>query len=304
MEIISDYGPFFLSFVGIYAVVALGLNIQWGFTGLFNIGIAGFFAIGAYASAIVTTAPSPHHLGGFGLPLAAGFAAAMVLSALLAVVIGLITLRLREDYLAIASIGLAEIVRLVLKNEEWLTNGTRGITGIPRPDTAVFFGVIVVAVLLAYAFAERARRSPWGRALRAIREREIAAQAAGKDVVRFRLEAFVVGSALMGLGGALFAHFIGFIGPEAFEPMIATFIVWVMLIVGGSGNNRGAVVGAVLVWGLYDFTGYVATWVPPAYATQASAGRVALVGVLLIAVLLYRPDGLLPESRSVGRPRD
>ncbi|MBM3504831.1 MAG: branched-chain amino acid ABC transporter permease [Alphaproteobacteria bacterium] len=300
MESLLGFGIFFVSFAGIYAILALGLNVQWGYTGLFNIGIAAFFAVGAYTAAILTTPESPNHLGGFGLPMIAGFVVAMLVAAVLALAIGLITLRLREDYLAIASIGLAEIVRLVLKNEEWLTNGTRGITAIPRPTSVTFFVIVAVAVLVTYWLVERARRSPWGRTVRAVREQEQAALAAGKNVVRFRLEAFVFGSALMGLAGALYAHFQGFVGPEAFEPMFGTFIVWVMLIAGGSGNNRGALVGAFLVWGLYAVTGFVATLVPPEFATQASAARVVLVGVLLIVVLLYRPEGLLPESRRVG----
>ena len=208
---ITDYGLFFLSFVGIYALLSLGLNLQWGLTGQFNIGIAGFFAVGAYTSAILTTAPSPHYLGGFGMPLAVGFIIAMVLAGLVAVLVGLLTVRLRTDYLAIATIGIAEIIRLVLKNEEWLTNGVRGIPGIPRPfaetlgqSDAVFLLVVVVLILIVYLALEAARRSPWGRVLRAIRENEDGVRAAGKHIERFRLEAFVVGSMIMGLGGALF----------------------------------------------------------------------------------------------------
>src|SRR5687767_9205132 len=118
---------------GIYAVMCLGLNLQWGVTGLFNAGIAGFFAVGAYASALLTAPPSPNHLAGFGLPLPVGWLAAMLVAGLLALFIGAVTLRLRSDYLAIGTIGIAEIVRLLLKNEEWMTNGVRGITTVPRP---------------------------------------------------------------------------------------------------------------------------------------------------------------------------
>ena len=208
---VIEYGLFFLSFVGIYALLSLGLNLQWGLTGQFNIGIAGFFAVGAYTSAILTTAPSPHHLGGFGMPLVVGLIVAMVLAGLVAVLVGLLTVRLRTDYLAIATIGIAEIIRLGLKNEEWLTNGVRGIPGIPRPfaetlgqSDGVFLLVIVVLILMVYLALEAARRSPWGRVLRAIRENEDGVRAAGKHIERFRLEAFVVGSMIMGLGGALF----------------------------------------------------------------------------------------------------
>ena len=300
---VIEYGLFFLSFVGIYALLSLGLNLQWGLTGQFNIGIAGFFAVGAYTSAILTTAPSPHHLGGFGMPLVVGLAAAMVLAGLVAVLVGLLTVRLRTDYLAIATIGIAEIIRLVLKNEEWLTNGVRGIPGIPRPfaetlgqGDGVFLLVTVVLILMVYLALEASRRSPWGRVLRAIRENEDGVRAAGKHIERFRLEAFVVGSMIMGLGGALFAHFVGFISPEAFTPEFATFLVWVMLIAGGSGNNKGAVLGALIIWLVWTGTEFLTSMAPPEYVTQAGALRLLMIGVLVQVILLVRPDGLLPEE--------
>ena len=160
-----EYGVFFVTLAGIYAVLSLGLNVQWGFTGQFNIGIAGFFAVGAYASAIVTTAPSDNHLGGYGMPFIVGILVAMLLAAVLAVLVGVITANLRTDYLAIATIGIAEIIRLMLKNEEWLTNGVRGIPGIPRPlaDTLgenplVMLATVIAAVGIVYWAVERARR--------------------------------------------------------------------------------------------------------------------------------------------------
>ncbi len=305
---VIEYGLFFLSFVGIYALLSLGLNLQWGLTGQFNIGIAGFFAVGAYTSAILTTAPSPHHLGGFGMPLVVGLIFAMVLAGLVAVLVGLLTVRLRTDYLAIATIGIAEIIRLMLKNEEWLTNGVRGIPGIPRPfaetlgagtlgqSDAVFLLVVVALILIVYLALEAARRSPWGRVLRAIRENEDGVRAAGKHIERFRLEAFVVGSMIMGLGGALFAHFVGFISPEAFTPEFATFLVWVMLIAGGSGNNKGAVLGALIIWLVWTGTEFLTSMAPPEYVTQAGALRLLMIGILVQVILLVRPDGLLPEE--------
>lgn len=300
--------PFVLAFAGIYAVMALGLNVQWGYAGQFNIGVAGFFAAGAYTSAILTTAPTDNHLGGFGLPIVLGLAAAMVVSGLLALLIGLITIRLREDYLAIATISLAEIIRLTLKNEDWLSNGTRGVFAIPHPfhgmpadeRNLAFFALVALVLAVLYVLLEQARRAPWGRVLRALREREAAALAAGKNVDRFRLEAFVLGSSVMGLGGSLYAHFAGFISPEVFEPMFGTFIIWVMLIVGGAGNGLGAILGALVIWWLYTFTSGLISFAPVQYATQLGALRVMLVGIVLIAILLWRPDGLLPEARDVG----
>jgi len=307
-----SYFVFFASFACIYAIMALGLNIQWGMTGQINIGVAGFYAVGAYTSAILTTPPTPDHFGGFAMPVIVGLAGAVIVSALLAVLIGMITVNLRSDYLAIATIGLAEIIRFLIKNEEQVTHGVRGISDIPRPLVEsgplagpVFLFVALLAVVIAYFLVERARISPWGRVLRAIRDNEDAAKAAGKNVVGFQLQAFVVGSALMGFAGGLYAHFFGFISPEAFDPVFGTFIVWAMLIVGGSGNNKGALVGTVVVWLVWSGTEILTRALPPDMATQASAARVLMIGVLLQIVLLTRRQGILPEQqpKPVGRER-
>lgn len=298
-----SYLVFFLSMVGIYALLALGLNMQWGFTGQLNIGVAAFFAVGAYASAIMTTAPNPDHLGGFQLPFVAGLIVAMIIAGILALAVGLITLNLRSDYLAIATIGIAEIVRLVLKNEQWLTNGVRGMPNVPNPlaflggiDRAVGYLVVIALVLaLVYWTVERLYRSPWARILRAIRANEDGVRAAGKNVLRFRVEAFVIGSMFMGLGGGLYAHFTGFISPRAFDPMFATFVVWVMLIAGGSGNNRGALLGALVIWGVWTLTETLTGFLPGEFVTRAAAMRIFLIGLLLEIILLTRPQGILPE---------
>ncbi|MDX1609917.1 MAG: branched-chain amino acid ABC transporter permease [Halofilum sp. (in: g-proteobacteria)] len=298
-----SYLVFFLSMVGIYAVLALGLNMQWGFTGQLNIGVAAFFAVGAYSSAILTTAASGDHLGGFGMPFVVGLVVAMAVAGVLALAVGLITLNLRSDYLAIATIGIAEIVRLVLKNEQWLTNGVRGMPSIPNPvgwlsgggRALAFLGVVALIVAAVYWTVERLYRSPWARVLRAIRANEDGVRAAGKNVLRYRVEAFVIGSMFMGLGGALYAHFTGFISPAAFDPMFATFVVWVMLIAGGSGNNRGALLGALVIWGVWTLTESFTGLLPGDLATRASALRIFLIGLLLEIILLTRPQGLLPE---------
>ncbi len=305
MESLLDYGVFFLTMTGIYAILALGLNLQWGFTGQFNIGVAGFFAVGAYTSAIFTTPETASHLGGFDLPFPVGIAAAMLASGLIAVLVGWGTMRLRTDYLAIATIGIAEIIRHVLKNEDWLTNGVRGIPGISRPveSEAGLLAVVLAFVALVYLLIERARKSPWGRVLRAIRENENAVMASGKDVSYFRLQAFVVGSAIMGLGGALFAHFNGFVSPEAFGPLYGTFLIWVALIAGGSGNNKGALFGTLVIWILWSGSEILTSRLPVEYVTQAGALRVLLIGIVLQVILLYRPEGLLPEERpKLGKP--
>jgi branched-chain amino acid transport system permease protein len=309
---LAAYLVFFVTLAGIYAVLALGLNVQYGYTGIFNIGIGAFFAVGAYASAIATTPESPTHLGGFGLPFVVGLLVAMAVAGALALLIGLITLNLRTDYLAIATIGIAEIVRLVLKNEAWLTNGVRGMAGIPRPlaglvpgaDALLYMLLVLAVVGLVYVANQRGYVSPWGRVLRAIRESEPATLAAGKNVLAFRLQAFVLGSAVMGLAGALYAHFVRFISPEAFEPEFATFIVWVMLIAGGAGNNRGAVLGAFAIWAVWSGTELLTGQLSGEWVTRAGALRVLLIGVLLQVILLSRPQGLLPERppRPPGMP--
>lgn len=305
MEIggIASYVIFFLTLAGIYGVLALGLNMQWGYTGMLNIGIGAFFAVGAYASAIATTAAGAAYLGGFGLPFLAGAIIAMLLAGILAFLIGLITLNLRSDYLAIATIGIAEIVRLILKNEAWLTNGVRGIAGIPRPlsglvegaDEILYLLLVLAFVGLIYLANQRSYRSPWGRVLRGIRENEPAVMAAGKNVLGFRLQAFVLGSMAMGLAGALYAHFVTFISPEAFIPEFATFLVWVMLIAGGSGNNRGALLGALVIWAVWSGTEFITSQLPPEWITRAGALRVLFIGILLQVILILRPQGLLPE---------
>ena len=312
-----SYLVFFLSMVSVYAVLVLGLNIQWGYNGQLNIGVAAFFAVGAYTTAIATGPASENYLGGFGLPFLVGLILAMVVAGLLALLVGLITVNLRSDYLAIATIGIAEIVRLFLKNEGWLTNGVRGISSIPSPFDelqGIAEGMTYLAILLAfvggvYWICQRLFRSPWARVLRAIRANEDAVLAAGKNVLRFRVEAFVLGSMFMGLGGALYAHFVGFISPSAFDPMFATFVVWVMLIAGGSGNNRGALLGALVIWAVWTLSSSMIDiladigLLPDQLATQASALRIFLIGLLLEIILLTRREGLLPERppRAIDR---
>jgi branched-chain amino acid transport system permease protein len=308
---VFSYFVFFLCIVLLLGIVTLGLNLQWGFTGLFNAGVAGFYAIGAYTHAILTAAPQINFLGNFGLPWIVGVLAAMAATALAAWLIGLVTIRLRGDYLAIATFGIAVSIQLVTLNWESLTGGSQGVTRIPKPLADVFdtplaynlwyFVLLVAVVGLVYAALERILRSPWGRVLRAIREDETAAVALGKSARRFRLEAFVLGSTLMGLAGALYVSFIGFVSPFDFLPIV-TFQIWAMLIVGGSGNNRGALLGALVVWAIWAASGaVVAKLVPPSHAAQGAAIQVILIGLVLVLMLLFRPRGLIGEQAVVSR---
>lgn len=305
------YGAFFLTMALTYAIICLGLNVQWGQTGLFNVGIAAFVAVGAYASAILTTPDAAGRIGGFGLPIAVGWVGGAAISALLAFLVGWLTIRLRADYLAITTFGVSVSVQLVALNLVGLTGGPFGITFIPRPfgdlaGNALAFGLanlalVAAVVLVTYLILERLVRSPWGRVLRAIREDEIAAQALGKSPKWLRIQAFTLGGAIMGLAGAIQAHFIGFIAPENYLPMI-TFQVWAMLIVGGSGNNRGAILGAILVWALWALSGQLieATF-PAGSQARAASLRLVLIGVALCAILLVRPQGILREVRTLSR---
>jgi len=311
MDQLYGYGLYLISLLtmgGIYAVLTLGLNVQWGFTGLFNVGIAGFFGIGAYTTAILTTADSQRHLGGFEMPYVAGFLVAMLLSGIIAYAVGKVCLRLRSDYLAIATIGIAEILRLILKNETWATNGPRGVSQVPKPFEAMpepwnhisFLALVIAVVVVVYVLVEVARNSPWGRVMTAIRENEASAKAAGKNVEAFRMEGFVMGCMIMALAGALMAHYLKFVDPNVTEPLLATFLVWVMLIVGGSANNKGAILGAFLMWMVWSASEILTSRLPDELAIRSAYVRIFLIGLVLQIFLQKFPHGILPETRPVS----
>lgn len=308
---VVSYLVFFLVISLILGVAVLGLNLQWGFTGLFNAGVAGFMAVGGYAAAILTGPSREAVAGGFELPFVVGLAGAMAAAGAAAAVVGAATLRLREEYLAVATFGIAISIQLVALNWERLTGGTLGLIGIPNPAArladgplvrnVLYLGIVLAAAGLAYAALGRIVQSPWGRLLKAIREDETAAASLGKNPVRLRLEAFVLGSALMGLAGGLYVGFIGYVGPFDFQPIL-TFQIWTMLIVGGSANNRGALLGAILVWGVWTTSGFVISKVVPAdLQAQSGALQAILIGLLLVAMLLYRPRGIIGEEEHVSR---
>ena len=318
---IADYFVGFLVMAGIYAVFSLGLNVHWGYTGLFNIGIAGFFALGAYTAALMTTQPPDPTLFedfkfggnwseiafldlGIDLWFFLGLGAAAAVCGAIALVIGYITLRLQDDYLAIATLGIAESVRLFFLNEKWVANGSKGLYRIPQflgdwvsPENYDYLYVVVVLVVLAVLFlsVEQVVKSPWGRVLRAIREDEVAAEASGKNVFKFKLQAFILGAVIMGIGGALFAHNVRFLSPLTFDPLLATFVIWAMLMVGGAGNNKGAVLGAFVVWGIWTGTQFL-----PGVFSDPNV-RFFMIGVLIVAVIMTRPNGLLGEERRIAR---
>jgi branched-chain amino acid transport system permease protein len=304
----ASYGVFFLTFASIFAVIVLGLNLQWGFTGLFNVGVAGFVAVGAYTSAILTAPEYPESLGGFGLPVFMGWIGGALAASLVALLVGIAALRLRHDYLAITTFGIAVTLQLVALNARGVTGGPFGLQFIPRPLqaalgsgalwNAAYLAIVLTLLFLAYLALETLTKSPWGRVLRAIREDETAAEALGKRAFYFRLQAFVIGSALMGLGGALYAHFVAYIAPEDFLPIL-TFQVWAMLIVGGAGNNRGAILGAFVVWLVWTLSGgLIRSLLPQAEQARGASLQIVLIGVMLVAMLIWRPRGLIGEAGS------
>ncbi|MER8500042.1 branched-chain amino acid ABC transporter permease [Mesorhizobium sp. M0904] len=302
------YGAFFLTTALIFSLVTLGLNLQWGLTGLFNVGVAGFVAIGAYTSALLTTPDDAARLGGFDLPILVGWLGAMLVGGVAAAITGIATLRLRSDYLAITTFGVAVVVQLVALNAQKLTGGPFGIGFIPRPlgglaETPLLFNlsnlaIVSVVTLIVYLALEHLSRSPWGRVLKALREDERAAISLGKSARFYRVQAFAVGGAIMALAGALQAHFTGFIAPDNYLPAL-TFQVWVMLIVGGSGSNIGAVIGSILVWAIWAGSGALTSVLfSPEQQARAASLQIVAIGVMLCVILLVRPNGLFGD-----RPR-
>ncbi|WP_137392103.1 branched-chain amino acid ABC transporter permease [Rhodoligotrophos defluvii] len=376
-----------------YAILALGLTIQWGYAGLFNAGVMGFVALGGFltvflsfprndafwdsslpgelwhvllvaaAGALLVGAASqitrlgapkglrtaltlvllavvylvlmgeldpvasqieagPGWVGGLGLPVGLGWIGGGIVAGLVGYAIGRICLGLRSDYLAIATLGIAEIIKALLKNADWLTRGTLTVSPLPWPvpgagqlgfvsARAAYLAVTASIIVVIYLLLQRAYYAPWGRMIRAIRDNEVAAAAMGKDVNQRRLQIFTLGCAIMGLGGAALASFVGIFDPGGFAPLNHTFLVWVMVIVGGSGNNRGAIFGALLVYIIWIMSEPAALflfglardlghewfgWVAPAdLDSRALQMRVFVIGLTITLVLRLAPKGLMPE---------
>lgn len=385
-----------------YALIALGLNVQWGYGGLFNFGVMGFVMLGGYATVLVAYDVNPdfqssegpamlaravlaaaigavlilatmqvHRIGirgrlrtfllivawaiayfgyrsqidpaaiyieqeagfvgGLGLPVLLGWVVGGVLAGGVGYLIGKICLGLRTDYLAIATIGISEIVRALMKNMDWLTRGTLTVSPIPWPvpqqqdvaamgvtdDTlalslsrSMYLAVTLVVIAILYVLLQRAYYGPWGRMMRAIRDNHVAAASMGKNVKRRQLEIFVIGSVLMGIGGAILTGYVQLYDPSSFQPINYTFIVWVMVIVGGAGNNLGALFGGVLiilVWNISEplsqmlfgqiNDGLETLGLPTIENVEARAlqMRVFVLGLVIVLALRYAPKGLIPE---------
>ncbi|MWG32933.1 branched-chain amino acid ABC transporter permease [Halomarina oriensis] len=355
------YFLYLLGLVGMYVLLSFGLNVQWGYAGLINFSVAAFFGLGAYGTALLSAGNSP--LAG-GLPPLLGLFAGLALAGVLAVVIGIPTLRLRADYLAIASLGLAEVVRLVVLNQNGWTNGSAGLRAIPtffegwpvlgsfpeqmptlvvdrilvtipfvtqfellgiRLGTSFWQGVLNVGLVLVfvgvtYLLLRRVHRSPWGRVLRTVRSDEDLAEALGKNTYAFKMQSFVLGSLIMALAGVFYAHLNLFVSPGDLEP-INTFYVWIAVILGGSGSNRGAMFGGFVVIAIREGTRFLGDVLPESfpvalpnalslvettYATVVSniaSTRLLAVGLIIILVMRFRPEGVLPPQRELIWPR-
>jgi branched-chain amino acid transport system permease protein len=294
-----SYIVFILVVAGIYAMLAQSLTLSWGMTGLVNLGLVGFFAIGAYASAMSTKWG--------GAPIPVGLMLAVIVGLVTGYVVTVSTLRLRDDYLAIVTLGFAELVRLVASNEIWLTGGTDGIAGVPAmvprawgPSYHLTMLAIVTGFVLALHLAlKRLAESPWGRAVRAVREDQTVAAVAGKPVTRLKAEAFSLAAAIAALAGGLYGHYTSFVAPEVYQPLI-TIYVFLAVTAGGVGRPAGAVLGSYLLIAFLEATRFMAEVIPGVSPVQAAAVREMLVGLALIILLRLRPEGLLPEKNQTA----
>jgi len=276
----------------IYCIFAIALNIEVGYTGLFNFGHVAFFALGAYASALLSLHGSP-----FWMALLAGVACA----ALGGLLIGVPSLKLQGDYFGIATLGFAEIVRLVLQNQVAWTKGPMGLPGIPRPeifswhvDTLPAYLLLSLgAALLTLAVIGFLTASPFGRVLRAIRDDETAAGVLGKNPLAYKLASFVIGSAFAGLAGVLWAHFITFVSPGDFT-LTETILVLLIVVLGGKGTLWGPVAGAVVLIFFQEAVRFLR--LPPEWSGVLGPLQQMVFGLLLVVLMIFRPEGLIREK--------
>lgn len=360
---ILTYVSFLITNIAIYAMLGLGLNLQWGFTGLINFGVAGFVAVGAYATVVLSMT---------GLPLFVSMVAGGLVAAIFGLGLGIATLRLREDYLAIVTIGAAELVRLVVNNESLVDGkpGAIGINGFPLPlanfrpdiftrygmvlmltgvfglalwklghwcrrrlvsvresknkvwltavtvvgalvlvradvvttiamlnfkDNQVVNGLLFCSVLMAalvFLLVETLVRSPWGRVLKAIREDEEVAKALGKNVFSYKLQSLMIGGFITGIAGAFYAWQQSNVYPDNFKSDL-TFNVWILMVLGGAGSNPGVAIGAAIFWIYTTLTRDLSKLLPMVPTSQIDAFRMVFIGLLLIGLMVWRPQGLL-----------
>lgn len=279
-------------------ILALALNFQWGLGGMVNFGLAGFYALGAYSCALLMLK------GGFNTFF--GTLGAMVIVGAVCGLVAFVTLRVtEEDYFAIVTLGVGEMLRLIALNEDWLTKGALGLTGVPRPLSAWIlptyypYFMLTLSVLLVAAciwVLSRLSRSPFGRVVRAVREDDVVAATLGKNVLWARVRIFAIGGALIGLAGSLHAFYYQYIDPTQFSTIVIAY-AFMAVIAGGRGAHVGTVAGAAVVMILLEGSRFAKGLVPGLEADQLAAIRIIIIGVGLILLLIYRPHGFMREYR-------
>jgi branched-chain amino acid transport system permease protein len=282
---VTEYLVALATIVGIQILLTLGLTVHYGITGLVNFGHVAFYALGAYTSALLTLARVP-----FLVAMGAGVLLAVAASLL----VGTTTLRLREDYFAIVTLGFSELIRLLLLNARELTRGALGIPGIPRPwrgvggvpDHVAYLALVMIAVIVAFTLSEVLARSPLGRTLRAVRDDEHAASALGKNVLRLRLTSLAWGAGLAAVAGSLWAHYVTYVVPDQFTPEI-TFYTWMAMIIGGPGSTWGAMWGTAILVVVLEGTRFAKDVMPMIDEPKLAALRQVAIGLGLIIMTVY-----------------
>jgi len=280
------------------AILALALNFQWGLGGMVNFGLTGFYALGAYAAALLMLKA--------GANTFAATVGAMVIVAAVCGLVAFVTLRVtEEDYFAIVTLGVGEMLRLMALNEDWLTKGALGLTGVPRPfGDAIppqyyqyFLLALAVVLLLATLwFLNRLARSPFGRLVRAVREDDVVAATLGKNVLWVRVRIFAIGGGIIGLAGSMHGFYYQYIDPTQFSNIVIAY-AFMAVIAGGRGAHRGAILGAAVVMLLLEGSRFLKDLIPVLDSDQLAAIRIIIIGVGLILLLIYRPQGFFREYR-------
>ena len=320
----------FASFFGIYTILSISLNLEYGYGGQPNFGKVAFFAMGAFVAGIVASRilpliagmPVTDPLGPRGVEMRIAISStrpietvvAFTLTLILATVVGAFfgyifsypALRIREEwFLAMVLLVSGEIVRIIVRSYPPMVGGYQGLAGVSNPfrwvndatkASTIYAGLILTIALAVYFLAERLVNSPFGRLLKSVRDDPAASMSLGKDIQLVRAQVLIIGSALAALAGALYAHYIGFVTPDDFVP-IRTFDVWVMVVLGGMANNKGAVAGAAVMTTIDRATAMLAVELGTSSTfIEFNYVRYVLVGILMIVMLMFRQKGLLPEK--------
>lgn len=281
-----NFFNYFVTITAIYTIFALSLNFQYGHAGLVNFGQVFFFCIGGYTMAIAVSA---------GLQFLPSLVMALAVCGFVGLLISYTARNMGGTYWGIVTLAVGEIVRLVFLNENWLAGGANGIS--LKVAIPYFEILVLIFTALAFLLTRTIMESPFGRVLKTIREGDDLALSLGKDVFSFKKKAMTVGGILGGLAGALFAAQKKFINPEDFFP-IETFIVWAMVVVGGKGNDRGTLWGAIIIQVFYVGTRFAKDYLPIS-ANRLAALRMVFIGLLIMLTMMYRSKGLVPEKRKV-----